>query len=283
LNTVVKTTNQTSQPAIPIDLNALKARQHVAWSAGDYAVVGTTLQIVGEESCEAMDVRAGQTVLDVAAGNGNVALAAARRWCNVIATDYVPSLLERARERAAAERLDIEFREADAEALPFKPETFDAVVSTFGVMFVADHARAAAELVRVCKRGGKIGLANWTPTGFIGQLFKTIGAHVPPAPGAKSPALWGTRAHLEELFDTSNVSIESVQRSFVFRYRSPAHWLDVFKRYYGPVLKTFAALEPAAQDALQRDLLALMERFNRAGDGTIVIPSEYLEVVATRL
>jgi ubiquinone/menaquinone biosynthesis C-methylase UbiE len=283
LNTVVKTTNQTSQPAIPIDLNALKARQQVAWSAGDYAVVGTTLQIVGEESCEAMDVRAGQTVLDVAAGNGNVALAAARRWCNVIATDYVPSLLERARERAAAERLNIEFREADAEALPFKPETFDAVVSTFGVMFVADHARAAAELVRVCKRGGKIGLANWTPTGFIGQLFKTIGAHVPPAPGAKSPALWGTRAHLEELFDTSNVSIESVQRSFVFRYRSPAHWLDVFKRYYGPVLKTFAALEPAAQDALQRDLLALMERFNRAGDGTIVIPSEYLEVVATRL
>jgi ubiquinone/menaquinone biosynthesis C-methylase UbiE len=281
LNTVV-TTNQNSPPAI-IDLKALKARQQVAWSAGDYAVVGTTLQIVGEELCEAMDVRAGQSVLDVAAGNGNVALAAARRWCNVIATDYVPSLLERARERAAAERLDIEFREADAEALPFKPETFDAVVSTFGVMFVADHARAAAELVRVCKRGGKIGLANWTPTGFIGQLFKTIGAHVPPAPGARSPALWGTRAHLEELFDASNTSIETVQRTFVFRYRSPAHWLDVFKRYYGPVLKTFAALEPAAQDALQRDLLALMERFNRAGDGTIVIPSEYLEVVVTRL
>jgi ubiquinone/menaquinone biosynthesis C-methylase UbiE len=282
LNTVVKSTNQNSPPAI-IDLQALKARQQAAWSAGDYAVVGTTLQIVGEELCEAMDVRAGQSVLDVAAGNGNVALAAARRWCNVIATDYVPTLLERARERAAAERLDIEFREADAEALPFKPETFDAVVSTFGVMFVADHARAAAELVRVCKRGGKIGLANWTPTGFIGQLFKTIGAHVPPAPGAKSPALWGTRAHLEELFDVSNTSIETVQRTFVFRYRSPAHWLDVFKRYYGPVLKTFAALEPAAQGALQRDLLALMERFNRAGDGTIVIPSEYLEVVATRL
>ncbi len=282
MNTVVKSTNQNNPPAI-IDLKALKARQQVAWSAGDYAVVGTTLQIVGEELCEAMDVRSGQSVLDVAAGNGNVALAAARRWCNVIATDYVPTLLERARERAAAERLDIEFREADAEALPFKPETFDAVVSTFGVMFVADHARAAAELVRGCKRGGKIGLANWTPTGFIGQLFKTIGTHVPPAPGAKSPALWGTRAHLEDLFGASNTSIETVQRTFVFRYRSPAHWLDVFKRYYGPVLKTFAALEPAAQDALQRDLLALMERFNRAGDGTIVIPSEYLEVVATRL
>jgi ubiquinone/menaquinone biosynthesis C-methylase UbiE len=282
LNTVVKSTNQNDPPAI-IDLKALKARQQVAWSAGDYAVVGTTLQIVGEELCEAMDLRAGQNVLDVAAGNGNVALAAARRWCNVIATDYVPALLERARERAAAERLDIEFREADAEALPFKPETFDAVVSTFGVMFVADHARAAAELVRVCKRGGKVGMANWTPTGFIGQLFKTIGAHVPPAPGARSPALWGSRAHLEELFDTSMTSIETVQRNFVFRYRSPGHWLNVFKRYYGPVLKTFAALEPAAQDALQRDLLALMERFNRAGDGTIVIPSEYLEVVVTRL
>ncbi len=282
MNTVVKSTNQNDPPAI-IDLKALKARQQVAWSAGDYAVVGTTLQIVGEELCEAMDLRSGQNVLDVAAGNGNVALAAARRWCNVIATDYVPALLERARERAAAERLDIEFREADAEALPFKPETFDAVVSTFGVMFVADHARAAAELVRVCKRGGKVGMANWTPTGFIGQLFKTIGAHVPPAPGARSPALWGTRAHLEELFDTSMTSIETVQRNFVFRYRSPGHWLNVFKRYYGPVLKTFAALEPAAQDALQRDLVALMERFNRAGDGTIVIPSEYLEVVVTRL
>ncbi len=282
MNTVVKSTSQNDPPAI-IDLKALKARQQVAWSAGDYAVVGTTLQIVGEELCEAMDLRSGQNVLDVAAGNGNVALAAARRWCNVIATDYVAALLERARERAAAERLDIEFREADAEALPFKPETFDAVVSTFGVMFVADHARAAAELVRVCKRGGKVGMANWTPTGFIGQLFKTIGAHVPPAPGARSPALWGTRAHLEELFDTSMTSIETVQRNFVFRYRSPGHWLNVFKRYYGPVLKTFAALEPTAQDALQRDLLALMERFNRAGDGTIVIPSEYLEVVVTRL
>jgi len=283
MNTAADTASQNSQPAIQVDLKALKARQQVAWSAGDYAVVGTTLQIVGEELCEALDLRAGQSVLDVAAGNGNVALAAARRWCNVIATDYVPALLDRARERAAAERLDIEFREADAEALPFKPETFDAVVSTFGVMFAADQDRAAAELIRVCKRGGKIGLANWTPAGFIGQLFKTIGAHVPPAPGAKSPALWGSRARLDELFDTSMTSIEAVQRTFVFRYRSSAHWLDVFKRYYGPVLKTFAALEPAAQSALRHDLLALIERFNRAGDGTMVVPGEYLEIVVTRL
>ena len=177
----------------PVDLKALKARQQAAWSSGDYAVIGTTLQIVGEELCEALDIRSGQKVLDVAAGNGNASLAAARRWCDVVATDYVPALLERARERAAAERLDIEFREADAEALPFPDASFDVVVSTFGVMFTPDQDRAAAEMVRVCKRGGKIGLANWTPEGFIGQLFKTIGKHVPPPPGAKSPALWGTR------------------------------------------------------------------------------------------
>jgi ubiquinone/menaquinone biosynthesis C-methylase UbiE len=283
MNTAADTPSQNTPSAAQVDLKALKARQQVAWSAGDYAVVGTTLQIVGEELCEALDLRSGQSVLDVAAGNANVSLAAARRWCNVTATDYVPALLERGRERAAAERLDIEFREADAEALPFGDETFDAVVSTFGVMFAADQDRAASELVRVCRRGGKIGLANWTPSGFIGQLFKSIGAHVPPAPGAKSPALWGTRARLDELFDTRVTSIEAVPRNFVFRYRSPAHWLDVFKRYYGPVLKAFAALEPAAQEALSRDLLALIERFNRAGDGTMVVPGEYLEIVVTRL
>jgi ubiquinone/menaquinone biosynthesis C-methylase UbiE len=266
----------------PDDLAALKARQRTAWSSGDYAVVGTTLQIVGEELCEALDVRAGQKVLDVAAGNGNAALAAARRWCEVVATDYVEALLDRARERASAEHLAIDFREADAEALPFGDGSFDAVLSTFGVMFTADHERAAAELLRVCRRGGKIGLANWTPEGFIGQLFQTIGRHVPPAPGAKSAAVWGTRARLAELFEPQAASLKSAQRHFVFRYRSPEHWIEVFKTWYGPVLKTFAALEPAAQTALRHDLLALIERFNRAGDGTMVVPSEYLEVVITR-
>jgi len=270
-------------PSLPaVDFAALKTRQQAAWSAGDYAVVGTTLQIVGENLCEALDLRAGSRVLDVAAGNGNAALAAARRWCDVIATDYVPALLERARERAAADRLDIAFRDADAEALPFPDASFDAVVSTFGVMFTPDQERAAAEMVRVCRRGGKIGLANWTPEGFIGQLFKTIGKHVAPPPGAKSPALWGSPARLGELFDSREVSVEAAKRSFVFRYRSPGHWLDVFKNYYGPVLKTFAALEPAAQAALLRDLMALIGRFNRSGDGTLVLPSEYLEVVITR-
>jgi ubiquinone/menaquinone biosynthesis C-methylase UbiE len=269
--------------ATPIDLAALKARQHGAWSSGDYAVIGTTLQIVGEQLCEALDLRAGQSVLDVAAGNGNASLAAARRWCDVTATDYVPALLEHARERAQAERLNIAFREADAEDLPFHDKSFDVVVSTFGVMFTPDQGRAAVELIRVCKRGGKIGLANWTPEGFIGQLFKTIGKHLPPAPGTKSPARWGTRAGIAELFEPHAASIETAHRHFVFRYRSPEHWLKVFTTYYGPVLKTFAALAPAAQAALERDLLALVNEFNGSGDSAMVVPSEYLEVIITRL
>jgi len=266
----------------PLDLAALKARQHGAWSSGDYAVVGTTLQIVGEQLCEALDLRAGQTVLDVAAGNGNASLAAARRWCDVVATDYVPSLLERAQERARAERLPITVREADAEALPFEDESFDVVVSTFGVMFTPDQERAAAELARVCRPGGRIGLANWTPDGFIGQVFKTIAKYLPPAAGAKSPARWGTRIGLAQLFEAHASSIESEPRHFVLRYRSPSHWIDVFKTYYGPLLKTFAALPPAAQGDLEQDLLMLIGRFNRADDGSMVVPSEYLETVVTR-
>jgi ubiquinone/menaquinone biosynthesis C-methylase UbiE len=267
----------TAQP----DLAAIKARQQGAWSSGDYAVVGTTLQIVGEQLCEALDIRAGQRVLDVAAGNGNASLAAARRGCDVIATDYVLALLEKAGERAAAERLQIDFREADAEALPFKDRSFDVVVSTFGVMFTPDQPQAAAELMRVCKPGGKIGLANWTPDGFIGQLFKTIGKHVPPPAGVKSPALWGTPARIEELFGSKASAINAEPRNFVFRYRSAQHWLDVFKTYYGPLLKAFAGLQPAAQAALASDVIALIERFNRSGDASMVVPSEYLEVVIT--
>jgi ubiquinone/menaquinone biosynthesis C-methylase UbiE len=277
---------QSSPPAQPDpsqpDLGAVKTRQQGAWSSGDYAVVGTTLQIVGEALCEALDLRAGQKVLDVAAGNGNVSLAAARRWCDVLATDYVPELLQRARERAEAERLAMEFRQADAEALPFADESFDVVVSTFGVMFTPDQEKAAAEMLRVCRPGGKIGLANWTPDGFIGQLFKTIGKHLPPPAGVKSPALWGTRPRLGELFATGAGSIAAQNREFVFRYRSPQHFLEVFRTYYGPVLKAFAALEPSAQPALADDLLALVDRFNRAKDGSMVAPGEYLEIVITR-
>lgn len=278
----MNTANTQTPPASTPDLPALKTRQQAAWSSGDYAVVGTTLQIVGETLCEALDVRAGQRVLDVAAGNGNASLAAARRGCEVVASDYVPALLERARERAAAERLDMQFREADAEAMPFADAAFDAVVSTFGVMFTADHDRAATELIRVCRHGGKIGLANWTPEGFIGQLFKTIGKHVPPPPGAKSPALWGTRGRLADWFEPHATSVKAAERHFVFRYRSPEHWLEVFRAYYGPMLKAFAALDAARQASLERDVLQLVAQFNRSGDGTMVVPSEYLEVVITR-
>lgn len=264
------------------DLGALKLRQHGAWSSGDYAVVGTTLQIVGEQLCEAIDLRSGQKVLDVAAGNGNATLAAARRWCDVVSTDYVPSLLERGRLRAGAEGLTIEFREADAEALGFADATFDVVVSTFGVMFTPDQDKAAAEFTRVCKPGGKIGLANWTPEGFIGQLFKTLGKYLPPPAGAKSPALWGTEARIKEMFGACAASIKAERRDFNFRYRSPEHFLDVFKSYYGPMLKAFAALDATNQQGLRNDLLALIGKMNRADDGTMVVPSEYLEVVITK-
>ena len=271
-----------SQTQVQPDLAALKTRQQGAWSSGDYAVVGTTLQIVGEELCEALDLRSGQKVLDVAAGNGNATLAAARRWCEVVSTDYVPSLLERGRSRAAADGLSVEFREADAEALPFADASFDAVVSTFGVMFTPDQDKAASELARVSKRGGKIGLANWTPEGFIGQLFKTLGKYLPPPAGAKSPALWGTEARIKEMFGASAASIKAERRHFNFRYRSPEHFLEIFKNYYGPTLKAFAALDAANQQGLTNDLLALIGRMNRAEDGTMVVPSEYLEVVITR-
>jgi ubiquinone/menaquinone biosynthesis C-methylase UbiE len=263
-------------------LAAIKARQHGAWSSGDYAIVGTTLQIVGEQLCEALDLRSGQKVLDVAAGNGNATLAAARRWCDVVSTDYVPSLLERGRARAAADGLSVTFQEADAEALPFADASFDAVVSTFGVMFTPNQDKAAAELMRVCRSGGKIGLANWTPEGYIGHLFKTLGKYLPPPAGVKSPALWGTRARITEMFGATAASIRVEPRHFMFRYRSPEHFVEVFRTYYGPTLKAFAALDDAGQRGLNDDLLALIGRMNRAEDGTMVVPSEYLEVIITK-
>ena len=275
------TTTAVRQTATP-ELAALKIRQQVAWSSGNYAVVGTTLQIVGEQLCEAMDLRAGSKVLDVAAGNGMVSLAAARRWCDVTSTDYVPALLESGRARATANGLSIKFMEADAESLPFDDASFDAVVSTFGVMFAPNQAQAASELMRVCKRGGRIGLANWTPDGFIGQVFKTLGKYLPPPAGAKSPALWGTRAALDEMFGSQAGSIKAEPRFFNFRYKSAEHFLEVFKTYYGPVLKAFAALDAAAQQDLHNDLYALIVRMNKSGDATMVVPSEYLEVVIAR-
>jgi ubiquinone/menaquinone biosynthesis C-methylase UbiE len=271
---------QTATAAI-IDFTGIKSRQQLAWGSGDYAIVGTTLQIVGEMLCEAIDLRSNQRVLDVAAGNGNATLAAARRFADVVSTDYVGALLDHGRRRAEAERLPVAFQEADAEALPFADASFDVVLSTFGVMFAPNQEQAASELLRVCRVGGKIGLANWTPESFIGQLFKTIGRYVPPAPGVRSPALWGDTAHLTALFGP-NATVAAESRNFMFRYKSPEHWIEIFRGYYGPVLKAFAAIEPLARVALEADLHTLLDRFNTATDGTAVIPSEYLEVVVTR-
>ena len=263
------------------DLGAIKQRQQVTWGSGDYAVIGTRLQIVGETLAEAADIRAGENVLDVAAGNGNASLAAARRFANVVSTDYVPALLEKGRRRAEAEELPLVFREADAEALPFGDASFDVALSTFGVMFTPDHARAAHEMLRVVRAGGRIALANWTPEGFIGQLFKTMGAHVPPPAGLASPLLWGTEQHVSDLFAGAG-HIQAVRKVYHFRYSSAAHWLQVFRDYYGPTLKAFAALDEHGGQALARDIIALLERCNTAGHTSLVVPSEYLQVVVTK-
>ena len=270
------------QPTItpPVaDFVAVKQKQQVAWSTGDYAVIGTTLQIVGENLCEALDLRAGQRVLDVAAGNGNATLAAARRWCDVVSTDYVGALLERGRARASAEGLAVRFEEADAENLPYPDASFDIVLSTFGVMFTPDQERAAGELARVCKPGGKIGLANWTPTSFIGELFRLIGRYIPPPAGIKSPSLWGTEEHLRVLFGKRIDRLETQRKNFVFRYRSPQHWFDTFRTYYGPMQKAFMAVGADKQESFSADVIKLVQHFNRATDGSMVVPSEYLEVV----
>ena len=262
-----------------VDLSLVKAKQQAAWAAGDYAVIGTTLQIVGETLCEALDLRAGQRVLDVAAGNGNATLAAARRWCDVVSTDYVPALLERAKARAGAEGLAVQFEQADAENLQYEEGTFDVVLSTFGVMFTPNQEQAASELARVCKRGGKIGLANWTPQSFIGELFKLMGRYLPPPAGVRPPSLWGTEERLRELFGSRIATLQAPRRNYMFRYRSARHWLDTFRTYYGPMHKAFAALDAGKQESLAEDLLGLAQRFNTATDGSMVVPGEYLEAV----
>ena len=264
------------------DLAAIKQKQQATWASGDFAVVGTTLQIVGESLAEAVDVRAGERVLDVAAGNGNATLAAARRFAEVTSTDYVPALLDKGRDRARAEGLDVRFQVADAEALPFADASFDVVLSTFGAMFAPDHARTADEAMRVLKRGGRIGMANWTPEGFIGRLFKVMGAHVPPPAGLQSPALWGTESHLYEMFGARAARIGYARRNFAFRYHSPAHWVQVFRDFYGPTHKAFASLDAAGRQALERDVVALLEQMNVAGPSSLVVPGEYLEVVVTK-
>ena len=264
------------------DLSALKTRQQSAWASGDYAVIGTTLQMVGESLAEACDLRWDEKVLDVAAGNGNATLAAARRGCHVTSTDYVKQLLDRGADRARSEGLEVTFETADVEALPYEDGRFDAVLSTFGVMFAPDQPKAAAEMARVCRPGGKIGLANWTPTGFVGRLFKTLGRHVPPPPDVKPASLWGTEPHLSDLFGDLAAKIDVTSQYFNFRYRSAAHFIDVFRTWYGPVHKAFAALPPDGARALEADMTELLNRLNLGGERSLVVPSEYLEIVITR-
>ncbi len=263
------------------DFAAIKQRQQATWASGDYAAIGTTLQIVGETLAEAADVRADELVLDVAAGNGNATLAAARRHAKVTSTDYVQSLLDKGRARAQAEGLNVQFQLADAEALPFADASFDVVLSTFGVMFTPNHQQAASEMLRVTRPGGRIALANWTPAGFIGRLFKVIGAHVPPPAGVQPPSLWGTEPHIVELFGAQAANIRCERRHFHFRYRSAAHWVQVFREVYGPTHKAFAALDAAGAASLERGITALLDELNTA-PGSLVVPSEYLETVVTK-
>jgi ubiquinone/menaquinone biosynthesis C-methylase UbiE len=268
---------------VPVpDLAAVKARQQQTWASGDYGAMAARIVIIAERLCDAADLHAGWRVLDVATGTGNAAIAAARHGCSVVGIDYVPALLERGRERAAAERLAVEFLEADAEALPFADATFDAVTSVLGAMFAPDHAQTAAELLRVTMPGGTIALASWTPDGVIGDLFRVVASHVPPPSGVASPMLWGTEAHLRELFGDRIVALTAQEQTFSFRFRSPEEFTEFFRLVYGPTLKAFAALQGEAQKALERDLVELARRTNRLENNAVAIPATYLEAIATR-
>lgn len=270
-----------ASPAVALpDFAGIKRRQQATWASGDFAIVGTTLQIVGETLAEAVDLRAGERVLDVAAGNGNATLAAARRFAHVTSTDYVQHLLDKGAARASAEGLDVAFRLADAEALPFEDGCFDVLLSTFGALATPDHGKTARELCRVVRRGGgRIGMANWTPEGFIGELFRVIGTYLPAPAGLESPALWGSEPHIARLFGPLATELCCVRRRFRFRYRSAAHWIQVFRNFYGPIHKAYEGLDPEHQSHLTADITALLERSNVGGPHSLVVPSEYLEVV----
>ncbi|MCC7448686.1 MAG: class I SAM-dependent methyltransferase [Anaerolineae bacterium] len=262
-----------------VDFATIKARQQQTWATGDYAIIGAGLQLISEQLCEAADLRAGQKVLDVATGSGNTALAAARRWCEVIGIDYVPSLLKQGRDRAAAEQIHVTFREGDAEAIPFPDESFDAVLSTVGVMFAPNQEQTAQEMLRVCKRGGVIAMANWVPDSLIGEVFRIVGKYTPPPAGVKPAALWGTEARLNELFGGGADSLHVTRRSHIFRFYSAQHWIEVFSTYYGPIVKAFGAQDSASKKNLAQDLTDALNRYNRASDGTLVAQADYAEVI----
>ena len=265
-----------------IDVAAIKQRQQQTWATGDYSAVAARIVLVAEHLVDTADLHAGWNVLDVATGSGNAAIAAARHGCHVVGLDYVPSLLERGRARAATEGLDIELIEGDAEALPFPDASFDAVTSVFGVMFAPDQKRAAEELLRVSRPGGTIALASWSPDGFIGEMFRVVGAHVPPPPGLDSPMLWGTEARLRELLGGGIDSLDVHERVFTFRYPSAHAFVDFFRTWYGPTAKAFAALDDDGREALEADLVALADRYNRLAGGAIAVPAAYIEAIAIR-
>ena len=272
------TTTDTPAP----DLVQVKQRQQKMWASGDFHAVARQIQPVAETLCEAVDLQAGSRVLDVACGSGNAAIAAARMDCDVVGIDYVPSLLARGRRRAEAEGVSILLLEADAETIPFPDASFDAVLSVYGAMFAPNHPQVAAELTRVCRPGGKIGLATWRPDGFIGELLKVAAAHVPPPPGVASPILWGTEPYLTELFGAQIETLTSTERTFKFRARSAEAFVDLFRTYYGPTLKAFEAVGDAGADALYVDLVDLVGRYTGASDGPVAIPATWLETVAIR-
>jgi SAM-dependent methyltransferase len=272
----------TTTDAVQPDLAAVKQRQQQTWASADYAAVAARIVPMAEGLAQNAGLRAGDRVLDVATGSGNAALAAARCGCEVTGVDYVPSLLERARARSAAEGLEIEFAEGDAENLAFPDASFDAVLSCLGVMFTPDQERAAAELVRVCKPGGTIGLVNWTPAGFIGQLLRTVGKHVPPPAGVRPPPQWGTEERLRELLGDAVSRLDMQRRTFVFRFRSPDDFATFFRDNYGPVHKAFGALDEPGRERLYDDLTALAREHDREEGPSVAMPAEYLEVVATR-
>jgi SAM-dependent methyltransferase len=262
------------------DYNAIKQRQQQTWATGDYGRVANTIVVVSELLCEAVDLRSTRHVLDVATGTGNTALAAARRFCVVTGMDYVPALLERGRERAAVDRLTVTFREGDAEQLPVPDRSFDYVLSTFGVMFAPDQPRAARELLRVCRTGGKIGLACWTPDSYSGEMFRLVAGYVPPPPSLKPATRWGTEEGLRELLGDGITQLTITRRSVIWRYPSAQYWLDYFRTYFGPTKRTFEALAPEQHEQLSTDMLKLTTKYNRSGDETLVMASEYLESVA---
>jgi SAM-dependent methyltransferase len=265
------------------DYETIKSRQRDVWATGDFGMIAWNTAFAGEVLCEEIDLRAGQRVLDVACGTGNVALSAGRRFCPAVGVDFVPALIERARERAAAERLPVTFEVADAENLPFEAASFDTVISIFGSMFAPDQEKAAAELLRVCRPGGRIGLANWTPDGMWGRLFKLHAQYLPPPPGVRPPPVWGTEARLAELFGDSWRDLRLQKRKALFRAPSAQGWFDFFRTWFGPMITVLNALDDDGRKRFERDIVAVLESVNRVDDGTLVAEAEYLEVVAVRV